>query len=395
MVDYLYPSRVALDPTTGDLVVNGSLTVHDPSDTSGENPLSVTDASGLPLSAVNTTRQGLTGVFIADRPKVVLRSGAYAVPVEADLASGVVRSVNGYVPDSDGNVEFEVGSGGVDDEGLAALIATPASATSQALTSLYGPGILFLDLDEPVPAGTPDGTIIFRNAGGNVGPVEPVIYFHDDFERTVAAGGLGDPSGGGAYSLLDIPSDWSVGNGAATWKAPGAGGRGGFFRSSSYSQENVEMVGVVSQESGDVGNRVVSIAPRRPLGTNVQYAANITLRGPNASRPLQVDLALQRDVSEGDLASATGGVVTTGALGDKVHFRVRVTQVDASTTRVQARLWLDGTDEPTTWQKDATDTTANLQGAGSMAVLVRQNGPETVGSEVRIHEITVRSVTDG
>lgn len=84
MVDYLYPSRVALDPATGNLVVNGSLTVHAPSDTSGTSPLPITDPSGLPLSLVTTTRQGLTEPFIVqDHDTVVLRSGSYAVVIES------------------------------------------------------------------------------------------------------------------------------------------------------------------------------------------------------------------------------------------------------------------------------------------------------------------------
>lgn len=306
------------------------------------------------------------------------------------LASGSVKSVNGEPPDEDGDVT--VNASGVDDAGLAGLVETPTSATALALTSLYGPGVLFLDLDDPVPPGTPDGTLIYRTAGGGTPPPVPVVYATDDFERIVAAGSLGTPSGGGTYNI-GIASDWSVGDGAGRWIAPAAGARDGFVQLASYSQANVEMVGAVSQQTGAVGNRYFTLSPRWVTGQAGQYGANIVLRGPTATRPLQVDFGLQKGTSNGDLQAIVAGVLTTGALGDVVRFRVRVTQVDASTTRVQARIWLDGGAEPTTWTMDATDATETaLQGAGSLQISVRQNTPETIGSEARIHEYTVQSV---
>lgn len=308
-----------------------------------------------------------------------------------ELARGSVKSVNGVTPDADGAVEV---TSGVDDAGLAELVETPTSATALALSGLYGPGALFLDLDDPIPPGTPDGTIIYRTAGGGTPPPVPVVYMTDDFERTVAAGSVGTPSGGGSYSAIDIASDWSVSSGAGRWIAPAAGARSGYLRSSHYSQSDVDIIGMISQQTGTAGNRTFAIGPRRVSTATGQYLANIVLRGATATRPLQVDLGLQRAGTEGDLQALTPGVLTTGALGDLVRFRVRITQVDAATTRVQARVWLDGTTEPTTWQRDATDTTVDLQAPGTLHIGVRQNSGETSGSEARIHEFTVQSVVD-
>lgn len=322
--------------------------------------------------------------------EVSRQSAAAAHAAAAELATGVVRTVNGVAPDENGAVEID--ASGVDDTGLAELIQTPASATALALSSLYGPGALFLDLDDPAPPGTLDGTLLYRTAGGGTPPPVPVVYMADDFERTVAAGSIGTPSSGGSYSAIDIAADWSVGSGAGRWIAPAAGARAGYFRSSNYSQETLEVVGLISQETGAVGNRVVTVSPRRIVASATQYGLNMTLRGPSATRPLQVDVGLQKGATEGDMQSATAGVVTTGALGQKIRFKVQVIQEDPATTRVRARVWLDGTEEPATWVKDATDTTAGMQGPGSLAVLTRQNSGETVGSEVRIHEYTVQSI---
>ena len=317
----------------------------------------------------------------------VLREMARAAQEAADAA---VKSVNGTLP-VDGDVQVEAG-GGVDDVGMAELIDTPVSATALALSGLYGPGNVYLDTGDPLPVGTPEGALIFRNAGGGGGPVVPVLYMADDFERTVAAGDIGAPSSGGSYWSLTEATDWSVSGGAARWLAPGAGARNGVFRSDNYSQPNVEIVGVVSQATGDVSNRNFAIIPRRIPASNDQYAINIMMRGPNSTRPLQIDLGLQKGVNEGDLQATVGGVVATGALGERVNFRARVTQVDAATTRVQARLWAEGSAEPALWQRDITDTTPALQAPGGLEIRVRQASPETIGSEARIHEYTVRSI---
>lgn len=306
------------------------------------------------------------------------------------LSSGSVKVINGATPDEDGVIVLDLG--GVDDAGMAELVAEPTSATALALAALYTPGIYALDLLEPRPPGIPEGALIVRSAGGGGGPVAPVVYASDDFERTVAAGSLGTPSGGGSYGALSITTDWSVAGGAAIWKAPAAGTRSGFFNLGDYSQSNVEIVGSVSQQSGGAGNRFWSIQPRRIAASGVQYAANIVLRGSTASRPLQVDLGLQKGASEGDMQALLAGVATTGAFGQRVQFRMRVIQVDAATTRVQARVWLEGNPEPTTWQRDATDTTVALQAPGSLSIAVRQNSSETIGSETRMHDYTVQSI---
>jgi hypothetical protein len=367
-------------------------------------PFAIQDGAGDPITGSNLTVQSAHVLpafdFVSTSPAAVYldwyhaasgkRGEIFFEEVLRELASGSVKSLNGQGPDEDGNVQFEVT--GVDDTGLATLIETPASATALALKTLYGPGVLFLDLDDPVPPGTPDGTLIYRTAGGGTPPPTPVVYMTDDFERTVAAGSVGTPSGGGEYGAIDIAADWSVASGAGIWKAPAAGARSGYLRSSSYSQDTVEIVGMVSQVTGAVGNRIFTIAPRRISTSSVQYGMNIVLRGASATRPLQVDLGLQKGATEGDLQATVAGVLTTGALGDLVRFRMRVTQLDAATTQVQARVWLDGTTEPTTWQRDATDTTAALQGAGTLSLAVRQNSGETIGSEARIHEYTVQSV---
>jgi hypothetical protein len=59
------------------------------------------------------------------------------------------------------------------------------------------------------------------------------------------------------------------------------------------------------------------------------------------------------------------------ALAPNTLYRVRyrVTQQDASTTSLQARVWPDGSAEPTTWQLERTDASPALQSrAGGVAI---------------------------
>lgn len=140
MAGILFTSRVALDPATGTLVRNAQFQVYAIDDTTYSTPLSITDPTGVPISAVRSTDQGVTEPFNAPdgHDSVVIRSGGYAIPIEsleairgsvdaaesaaaaaessaaaaAASVENAVRSVNGSFPDSSGNVEIATGGGG-------------------------------------------------------------------------------------------------------------------------------------------------------------------------------------------------------------------------------------------------------------------------------------------
>ncbi len=62
------------------------------------------------------------------------------------------------------------------------------------------------------------------------------------------------------------------------------------------------------------------------------------------------------------------------APGDVLNVRFQVT--GSGTTTLQARVWKDGTAEPTTWIT-ATDSTAALQSAGAVGVYSYLSGSAT------------------
>jgi hypothetical protein len=83
-----------------------------------------------------------------------------------------------------------------------------------------------------------------------------------------------------------------------------------------------------------------------------------------------------------------GNVAATINPGVPYRARLRVTQQDAQTTLMQARVWPDGAEEPGAWQVERTDTTPSLQGtAGALAVDTYNVMMQNVGGDMFIDDI--------
>src|SRR5690606_2355619 len=196
----------AVSTETGNIVFQEGLTgsvYASQADAEAEtNPLTVTAAGGVSTTTLAVSAIGQLPGFDHDTLHDVWRSPGGGITVhliswETILAGyeSSVRTVNGVGPDEDGDVQVD--AAGADDDEIGALVTDTESATYAALTERFGVGLKLLDLDDS-SAGLPEGTIILRTAGGGTPPPVPVVYFEDDFERTVAAGSIGDPSGGGS-----------------------------------------------------------------------------------------------------------------------------------------------------------------------------------------------------
>ena len=90
----------------------------------------------------------------------------------------------------------------------------------------------------------------------------------------------------------------------------------------------------------------------------------------------------------------SGGLAPAPQSNQPLRVRFRVHQVDATQTRLQAKIWPLGEAEPIAWQVSALDTQASLQDhAGGIAVdswNVAQNG--TLTSHTRIDDIEVEAL---
>lgn len=76
---YIYEPKVAVDQY-GEVLHSGSGQIYAED---GTTLLSVTDLSGVPLSAVTIDGIGLTQAFISDEPEVLWKSGSYVVPLSS------------------------------------------------------------------------------------------------------------------------------------------------------------------------------------------------------------------------------------------------------------------------------------------------------------------------
>jgi hypothetical protein len=83
-----------------------------------------------------------------------------------------------------------------------------------------------------------------------------------------------------------------------------------------------------------------------------------------------------------------GNVAATIMAGVPYRARLRVTQQDAQTTLMQARVWPDGANEPGAWQVERTDMTPSLQGtAGALAVDTYNVMMQNVGGDMFFDDI--------
>lgn len=155
MVAYIFRSQPAID-ATGVLVTTGSGQVFEAA--SGGSALTVRDPqSGLNMTDIPVSSIGLTLAFeIDDLPEVWWRSGDFVVHLAsvtgmrdvavaaaasaAELAEGVVRSVNGLVPDSTGAVNVSTGSGGGSTGGTTDHNALSNLTTGDPHTQYLTPG---------------------------------------------------------------------------------------------------------------------------------------------------------------------------------------------------------------------------------------------------------------
>lgn len=80
MVDYLYPSYPAVDPSTSQVVRNTTGQIYAITDTAFTTPLAFTDLAGVPSTELRVGPLGITDQFrIADHPQVVWKSGVYEI----------------------------------------------------------------------------------------------------------------------------------------------------------------------------------------------------------------------------------------------------------------------------------------------------------------------------
>lgn len=182
----------------------------------------------------------------------------------------------------------------------------------------------------------------------------PEAGAHDTFTRTVASGGWGTPDVGPAWVHAGTAADASV-NGSYAQHFRAAGNGASIDETLPVSVRDVDMSGRIRLDA-------------LPVGASVRHIVLLRLGGGlTDTYRFYIFTTVTGAINIQFLANATtintqNGVMTITA-GQWLRFRVQ--GIGADPTTLRARVWLDGTAEPETWQLEITDSTAGLQDAGS------------------------------
>ena len=124
------------------------------------------------------------------------------------------------------------------------------------------------------------------------------------------------------------------------------------------SNTSTEVTLVASTDKAPTGGgQYFSVIGRQVNATN-DYRAKVRT---GVGGVVTLYLARTENGTETILKTTTVSGLTYNA-GDKLRVRMQVS--GTSPTTLQAKVWKDGTAEPTSWQSTGTDTTASLQAAG-------------------------------
>lgn len=177
----------------------------------------------------------------------------------------------------------------------------------------------------------------------------------DAFNRTVVDG-WGSADVGGAWTLTTAANNFAVAGGAGTLRMTAGSGPSAYLNAvSAADTETVVKFGFDKPGSG--GGIFTSFVARR-IGTS-DYRVKLQMTATGTS------LTLARTVNGAETTLTAAGVGLVYAPGDVWNVRFRVT--GSGPTTLQARVWRDGTAEPSTWTT-ATDSTAGLQAPGAVGI---------------------------
>jgi PKD repeat protein len=199
-------------------------------------------------------------------------------------------------------------------------------------------------------------------------------FVSDSFARTVS-NGWGSAPVGGAWTTSGTASQYSVTPGAAAMRLGTAGAQPGALVSGA-TRTDADVLTAVALDKVPVGGPVYLSVRGRRVGT-AEYDAKVLVNA-NGSVTVRVRLVGSTETLLAGPVTLPGVVYTAGNVLD-----IRVQVTGTSPTTVRARAWAASGTEPATWQVSGTDSTAALQAAGSVGVIVylssaATNAPVTV-----------------
>jgi PKD repeat protein len=209
--------------------------------------------------------------------------------------------------------------------------------------------------------------VVTDNAGGTDTLTKTVTVsanvVADDFGRTVTRWGNADTGGTWTYTN---PAYYTTNGSAGVISLPKAGAQG-TANLDGVSALNADTTFTLSPAAVSTGGGLQFTTLVRKTGSN-DYRLTV-----NMASDASVRLNMTRRVN--GTSTSLGDVKIpslTYAAGDTL--RVRFVVTGQGTTTLQAKVWKQGTTEPTTAQMSRTDSTASLQVAGSFGTIAYLSG---------------------
>jgi PKD repeat protein len=193
-------------------------------------------------------------------------------------------------------------------------------------------------------------------------------YALDGFGRTVA-NGLGTADLGGAWTLSGTAANFSVNGSVGRILGTVNANRGAYLttiRQTDFDTKVDLAIDVAATGGGTYANVI-----NRRVSSGNDYRLKVRYLAGGS-----VSAILSRTV--GNTETALGTVTVPGitvAPGDVL--RVRFQTIGTSPTTLKAKVWRQGTAEPTAWLLTTTDSTAALAAAGDLGVLQYVSGSWT------------------
>lgn len=201
-------------------------------------------------------------------------------------------------------------------------------------------------------------------------PAPGAAFAQDTFGRT-AVNGWGSAQVGGAWTTTGLPSRFSVDGQRGLHSVLAGATLTTALNGVSSASTDVRVV--VSPDKVTTGSGgFVQVQGRRMSDTDY-YGARLRL---------QADGSVQLHTTRGNGSVVTGGVVPGLVYSAGAALQVRLQVDGTSPTTVRAKVWRAGSAEPASWQASMTDTTASLQGAGSVGLQTFMFGSVTNGPVV-------------
>ncbi len=207
--------------------------------------------------------------------------------------------------------------------------------------------------------------------------VTPVLA-RDTFSRELASG----------WGSAELGGAWRTGGTAAVTAGAGqltAGAGKTSEAALAVSTADIAIQATVQVPQATTGNGTyVSVAGRKLNSGATDYRVKLWIRPTGA-----VQATLVRVVSGTETVLATYAVPDSAAAGTALVVRFDLSGASTGTTTLRAKVWAASATEPTTWNLQATDTTAALQRSGSVLIQEYVSGSSSANSTVRIDDLWV------